>query len=194
VASLQTKLATIKYAYAPRYGIGFNISAAADSSITNGVTAADIYAGPGAVPLPISLPANGVQVCGTGLFTPGSPTCIPYLKGYAQMTYTSKGHTFIGLGGDYEGKNNAYYQPPFAIADLAVRQPFSKIFEVQLSVQNLFNNNSFDYLPAPNLGVPVTADYSTDGKTITQGSYPTYLLPAPTRTLRMQVRVHLGDK
>jgi outer membrane receptor protein involved in Fe transport len=110
------------------------------------------------------------------------------------MTYTSKGHTFIGLGGDYEGKNNAYYQPPFAIADLAVRQPFSKIFEVQLSVQNLFNNNSFDYLPAPNLGVPVTADYSTDGKTITQGSYPTYLLPAPTRTLRMQVRVHLGVK
>jgi hypothetical protein len=192
VASLQTKLATLKYAYAPPTGIGFNVSMTADSSITNGVTAADIYAGAGAVPLPISLPANGVQVCGTGLFTPGSPTCIPYLKGYGQITYTSKGHTFVALGADYEGKNNAYYQPPFAVADLTVRQPFSRIFELQLSVQNLFNNNSFNYLAAPNLGVPITADYSADGKTISQGSYPTYLIPAATRTLRMQVRVHLG--
>jgi hypothetical protein len=191
VASLQTKIATLKYAFAPPVGIGYNIAMTADSSITNGVTAADIYQAPPAVAIPISLPANGVQVCGTGLFTPGSPTCIPYLKGYGQITYTSKGGTFVELGVDYEGKNNAYYQPPFAFADMTVRQPFAKIFEAQLAVQNLFNNNSFDYLPAPNLGVPVVADYSADGKTIQQGSYPTYLLPAPTRTLRFLVRVHL---
>jgi hypothetical protein len=187
VASLQTLLGTIKYAYAPAVGIGYNVSMAADSSITNGVPASYMPT------LPISLPANGVQVCGTGLFTPGSATCIPYLKGYGQVTYTSKGHTYVGLGVDFEGKNNAYYQPPFAIADLSVKQPFAHIFEAQLSVQNLFNNNSDDYLPAPNLGVPVVANYSADGKTVSQGSYPTYLIPAPTRTLRLEVRVHLGS-
>jgi hypothetical protein len=96
------------------------------------------------------------------------------------------------MGGDYEGKNNAYYQPPFAIADLTLRKTFARIFDVQLSVQNLFNNNSFNYLPAPNLGVPVIADYSTDGKTVQQGSYPTFLIPAVTRTVRLQVRAHLG--
>jgi hypothetical protein len=187
IASLQTKLATLKYVYAPARGFGYNFSLAADSSITNGVPASFMS------DLPITLPANGTQVCGTGLFTPGSATCIPYLKGYGQFNYTSKGKTFVALGVDYEGKNNAYYQPPFAIADLTVRQPFARIFDIQLSVQNLLNTNSFSYLPAPNLGEPVTADYSTDGKTVSQGSYPTYLIPAVTRTLRLEVRAHLGS-
>jgi hypothetical protein len=158
----------------------------ADSSITNGVPASYMSF------LPITLPANGVQVCGTGLFTPGSATCIPYLKGYGQFTFTSKGGTFVAIGVDYEGKNNAYYQPPFAFADLTARQRFAHIFEAQLSVQNLFNNDSFSYLTAPNLGVPVVANYSTDGKTVQQGTYPTYLIPAPTRTIRLEVRAHIG--
>ena len=188
VASLQTKLATLKYVFAPAVGFGYNLQMAADSSITSGVPASFMPT------LPISLPANGTQVCGTGLFTPGSATCIPYLKGYGQLTYTSKGRTYVGLGVDYEGKNNAYYQPPFAIVDLSARQPFARIFEVQLSVQNLFNTNSYDYLAAPNLGVPVVANYSPDGKTVQQGSYPTYLIPAPTRTLRVEIRARLGDR
>ncbi len=100
VASLTTALATVKYNYAPPTGIGFNIAASADQSITNGVPASYMST------LPITLPANGVQVCGTGLFTPGTATCIPYLKGYTQMTYTTKGGLFVGLGGDYQGKNN----------------------------------------------------------------------------------------
>jgi hypothetical protein len=187
VATLETKLATLKYVYAPRTGLGFNIQAAADSSITNGVPASIMNT------VPFTLPANGVQVCGTGLFTPGSATCIPYLKGYAQMTYTSPGGFFVAMGGDYEGKNNAYYQPPFAIADLTLRKKFGRIFDAQLSVQNLFNNDSYSYLPAPNLGQPVIADYSPDGTHIEQGSYPTFLIPAPTRTVRLQVRAHLGN-
>lgn len=188
VASLNAELATIKYAYAPRSGIGYNISATADSSITNGVPASDMDA------IPFTLPANGVQVCGTGFFTPGSATCIPYLKGYVQMTYTSyDGRFFAAMGGDYEGKNNAYYQPPFMFADLTLRQRFGRIFELQVSVQNLFNNNSFNYLPAPNLGVPVTANYTNDGVSVQQGTYPSFLIPAPTRTLRLLLRAHLGS-
>jgi hypothetical protein len=193
VGNLQTKLGTIKYFYSPATGFGYNVSLAADSSITNGIPASFVnYTAPGTAPLPITLPANGVQVCGTGLFTPGSATCIPYLKGYGQLNFTGKAGTFVALGVDYEGKNNAYYQPPFAIADLTARQPFAKIFDVQVSVQNLFNTNSYSYLPAPNLGVPVTANYTQDHTTIQQGSYPTYLIPAATRTLRLQVRAHLG--
>ena len=186
IASLSTALATVKYAYAPRTGFGYNVSAAADSSITNGVPASYMSA------LPITLPANGVQVCGTGLFTPGSATCIPYLKGYGQLTYTTKSKLYFALGADYEGKNNAYYQPPFAVADLTIRSPIAKILSLQLSVQNLFNNNSYSYVPSVNLGVPVTANYSPDGVTTAQGSYPTYLIPAVTRTVRLEATAHLG--
>ena len=187
VASLVTKIATLKYAYAPRIGLGYNIQATADSSITNGVPASDMDG------IPFTLPANGVQVCGTGFFTPGSATCIPYLKGYGQVTYTSPGGMYSALGVDYEGKNNAYYQPPFAILDLTLRKTVHKIFDVQFSVQNLLNTNSFSYLPAPNLGVPVVADYTANGTTVSQGTYPSFLIPAVTRTARLQVKVHLSN-
>ncbi len=77
------------------------------------------------------------------------------------------------------------------IADLTARAPVARFLDVQLSVQNLFNNNSYNYLTAPNLGVPVTANYSNDGVSVQQGSYPTYLIPAVTRVLRLQVTAHL---
>jgi hypothetical protein len=97
------------------------------------------------------------------------------------------------LGVDYEGKNNAYYQPPFAILDLTLRKTFHRYVDLQFSVQNLLNTNSFSYLPAPNEGVPVTANYTLDGKTVEQGTYPSFLIPAATRTARLQVKIHLGD-
>lgn len=187
VASLVAKLATVKYSYSPPAGLGYNISMTADSSITNGVPASYMDG------IPFSLPANGVQVCGTGFFTPGSATCIPYLKGYGQVTYTARSGMFSALGVDYEGKNNAYYQPPFAILDLTLRKTFHRYVDVQFSVQNLLNTNSFSYLPAPNEGVPVTANYTLDGATVEQGTYPSFLIPAVTRTARLQVKIHLGD-
>jgi outer membrane receptor protein involved in Fe transport len=114
------------------------------------------------------------------------------LKGYGQLNYTSR-HGFYGeIGFDYQGKNNPYYQPPFAIFDMTVRQTFMKNFDLQASVQNLLNTNSYEHLAAPNLGTPVTANYTLDGKTIQQGSYPTYLIPAVTRTINFIVRYHVG--
>jgi hypothetical protein len=139
------------------------------------------------------LPANDVQVCGGGAFTPGLATCIPYLKGYGQVTYAWKGGGFAALGVDFEGKNNAYYQKPFAFADLVAREPLTHYLELQLSVQNLFNNNSFNYLPAANAGVPAVGDYTPDGVTIAQGSFSTYLIPAPTRTVRLSLTAHMGN-
>jgi outer membrane receptor protein involved in Fe transport len=186
VARLEAQLVTLKYARSPLQGFGYNLALTADSSILSGIPAS-AYNGNYT-----SLPANNVQVCGNGEFTPGLATCIPYLKGYAQFNYTLKNKTFVGLGVDYEGKNNAYYQPPFAILDLAYHEPVSKFLDFNMSVQNLLNTNSYDYLPAPNLGEPAVGDLSFDGKTIQQGSYATYRIPAPTRTIRFSLRAHVG--
>jgi hypothetical protein len=186
VALLDARLATLKYTYAPPVGFGFNAAATADRSVLSGIPAGVFNASPG-------LPANNVQVCGGAGFTPGLATCIPYLKGYGQFTWQWRGGSYAGLGVDYEGKNNPYYQPPFAILDLTVRRPLTKSVEFQFSVQNLLNTNSFNYLPMANAGVPVVGDSSANGTTIQQGSYSTYLIPAPTRTLRLQVRAHLGS-
>jgi hypothetical protein len=185
VARLEARLATLKYNYAPARGLGFNLALTADRSILTGIPVSAYNSS-------VSLPANGVQVCGNAQFTPGLATCVPYLKGYGQFTYTFPKGTFLGLGADYEGKNNAYYQPPFAIADFKLRQPISKMFEFNFSVENLFNTNSYDYLPQPYLGVPAVGDSTTDGVTVQQGSYPTYRIPAATRTAHMSLRAHIG--
>lgn len=185
VARLQAKLATVKYVHAPEAGFGYNIAATADSSILSGIPVSAYNASPG-------LPANNVQVCGTGSLTVGIATCIPYLKGYAQFSYTWANSGFVGLGIDYEGANNAYYQPPFAVLDLSARRSVTKNIDLNFSVQNLLNTNSYSYLPAPNLGVPIVADYTPDGATIQQGSYSSYLIPAATRTLRFWLRFKLS--
>jgi hypothetical protein len=185
VARLEAKLATLKYTEAPAVGLGYNIAATADSSIFSGIPAAVYNGSPG-------LPANNVQVCGGGAFTPGLATCIPYLKMYGQVTYAWKNGGFAALGADFEGKNNSYYQPPFTILDLAYRQPLNKYLMFRLSVQNLLNNNSYNYLPAADAGVPAVGNYTADGSTISQGSFSTYLIPAPTRTLQLSLSAHLG--
>jgi outer membrane receptor protein involved in Fe transport len=185
VARLEAKLATLKYARTPRTGLGYNVALTADSSILSGIPAPAYGASP-------TLPVNNVQVCGNAQFTPGLATCDPYLKGYGQLTYTWRDGTFIELGADYEGKNNAYYQPPFAIADFGYHVPVGRHLDFNLSIQNLFNTNSYDYLPAPNLGVPAVADVSPNGTAIEQSSYSTYRIPAATRTLRASLRYHFG--
>lgn len=185
VARLEAKLATLKYTEAPAVGLGYNIAATADSSIFSGIPAAVYNGSPG-------LPANNVQVCGGGAFTPGLATCIPYLKMYGQVTYAWKNGGFAALGADFEGKNNSYYQPPFTILDLAYRQPLNKYLMFRLSVQNLLNNNSYNYLPAADAGVPAVGNYTADGSTISQGSFSTYLIPAPTRTVQLSLSAHLG--
>jgi hypothetical protein len=187
VARLDAKLLTLKYAYAPAAGFGYNFALTADSSMLSGIPASAYNSSPG-------LPADNVQVCGNAAFTPGLATCIPYLKGYGQLTFQFAKGTFVGLGADYEGKNNAYYQPPFAVADFVFHQPLNHTTDFNMSVENLFNTNSYDYLPAPGLGTPAVADSTTNGTTIQQTSYSTYRLPAATRTLHVSVRAHVGKK
>ena len=140
------------------------------------------------------MPANNVQICGNGLANPNNPICIPYLKGYAQVTYTTRDGTYAGLGVDYEGKNNPYYQPPFAQLDLTLRRAVTPSAEVQIVVENLLNTNTngYQYLPAPNLGVPIAGNYLDAAGAIQQSSYVPSLIPALPRTVRLQVRIHHG--
>ena len=103
------------------------------------------------------------------------------------MSYTWRRGTYAGLGIEYEGKNNAYYQPPFAQLDLAVRHPLTRSLELQVSVTNLLNTNNFSNLPAPGLGVPIVAETSSGLAT-----YNSVLIPTPPRTVRVQARFHTG--
>lgn len=180
VAQLNAQVATVKYAYAPARGLGYMLQVGADRSILSGIPASAYNGSPG-------FPVNNVQMCGNGLFTPGLATCVPYLKAYGHVDYTWKDGTYAGLGIDYEGKNNSYYQPPFAQLDFTLRHPVTSWLEAQLSVQNLLNTNSFSDLPAPNAGVPIVAE-TTAGQT----TYASTLLPVNPRTFRLQLRAHMG--
>jgi len=169
VAQLKAESATVKYTYTPAFGFGFSLSAAADRSILNGI--------PGAS----GVPANGVQICGNGFAAPGIATCVPYLKGYGTLSYRFKHGSRIGLGVDYEGKNNSYFQPPFALLNLTGVRQVNRLFSLNLAVENLLNtNNDGAYLAEPNLGVPLVSDTATG-----QGTFIPARINAPARQVRI---------
>jgi hypothetical protein len=188
-ALLNVKIATLQYNFAPPTGFGYNASLAFEKSQVSGIPNVFYAYGP-------SLPANGQQTCGFGEATPGSVTCIPYMKGYFQLNYTLKDGTYAGLGADFEGKNNTYFQPPFLIMDFTIRRPVTKTLEAQLSVENLLNTNNFWNLPMPNAGTTTTTGsygaYYCGTTTYCQTTSPSTLVPAPPRTFRFQLRYHYG--
>ena len=179
VARLVAQSVNLKYTYAPPKGLGFNLAASAESSIISGFTAAN-------APL---LPANNIQTCGSGT-TVGQSTCIPYLQGYGQFTWTAA-KTFLALGAQYYGNNNAYFSPPFAQVDFVARQAIAKHVTLQVSVQNLLNTNNYGlYLPIPNAGTPLITN-NVVGNSIQQGNSPTSLVPASPRYVHMDLNLHI---
>jgi hypothetical protein len=185
VARLLTKSATLKYVSAPAHGFGYNVAAEAVSSDAEGLPAGAYTPGtPG-------FPVNGVQICGNGVAAPGIPTCIPYLKGYGQLTYTQADGTFFSLGVDYEGKNNAYFQPPMALVDFAVVRPVNKHLDFQLAVENLLNTNNYGtYLSSPNVGTPIVAGTVDANGNLQQTSFVPTRISAPPRWLHISLRIH----
>lgn len=177
-ANLIAQGVNVRYTREPRVGLGYLVSFALQSSQVNGIPSTFYLGG-------ASLPANGQQTCGLGA-VPGAPVCVPYLKGYTRMTYAFADTTFVALGADLEGKNNAYFQPPFVQFDLSIRRPVTRRLDVQLAVQNLLNTNNFYNLPMPNAGVPPVAEDASGRLT----QLPSSLIPAPPRTLRLALRWH----
>jgi len=188
VARLDLQLVTLKYTHAPTVGLGYSISAAAERSVLNGVPAS-IYSEGVA-----SFPVNGVQVCGNGVAAPGIETCVPYLKGYADINYRFLDKTYFHIGVDYEGKNNAYFQPPFALVDFSASRPITKTATIQLSVENLLNTNNYlTYLAMPNVGTPLVAgSVNAAGQEIQTSFVPT-AIPALPRIIRLSVKLHTGN-
>jgi hypothetical protein len=72
--------------------------------------------------------------------------------------------------------------------DLTLRRPVTKELEFQASVQNLLNTNNFYNLPQPNSGVTTSAGSTTGLTTI-----PSIMIPAPPRTLRVQLHWHMAQ-
>ena len=187
-AKLDSKVALLKYKYAPRRGFGYNVSAAAVSAIVSGVPSAAYSAGTA------SFPVNGAQICGNGLNTPGIPTCIPYLKGYGQLNYAWSDGAFTGLGVDYEGKNNAYFQPPMALVDFVFKKPINRNLSMQLSAENLLNTNNYgNYLPTPNVGTPLVAGTVDTMGAIQQTSFTPTRVSAPPRMVYLSVNLRVGQ-
>jgi hypothetical protein len=187
VAKLDQKSVTLKYEYAPFRGFGFNLHASATSAILSGLTP-NLFTPNSTVG---SAPANGVQICGPGT-TVGSSTCIPYLQGYGQFTYAGTEGLFLGLGVQYLGKNNAYFQPPFALVDFTARHNIGKHADVSLGVQNVLNTNNYgQYLPIPGAGTTLVSNTTNSTfSTIQQTSFPTSLVPAPPRYVRLAITLH----
>jgi hypothetical protein len=199
IAKLDAKSIIVKYNYAPVKGFGFNLSATAESSILSGL-GPNLFTPtlPGAAPV-YGVPANNVQICGNGTTAPGIATCIPYLQGYGQFTWAQPDGSFVGLGVNYQGKNNAYFQPPFALVDFTAIRPVSKYGQIQLSVQNLLNTNNYGaYLPIspgtafPYPGAPIVGNTSNATQTaISQGSFYPTVVPATARYVRLIMQVHI---
>ena len=182
----RSQLATLKYTDAPHRGLGFNLAASVERAVLEDIPTS-VY---GATP---AVPATGVQICGNGLANPNNPVCIPYMKAYGQLTYTANDGTFFGLGADFEGKNNVYYQAPFTLLDFTFRHPLTRTLELQLAVENLLNSNNYaQYLPLPNVGTPIVGDYLNGAGALEQGSYTPFAVPTLARTLRLQLRWHAG--
>lgn len=186
-ANLSSELLMLTVRKQPAFGLGYYLSGTLARSIPTGVPLTSAF----------SVPANGIQQCSDG----GSATCIPYLKGYADLSYTMHDGTFMRLGMDYQGKNNTYFQPPFAIYDLTLRRPISKQIDVQLSTFNLLNTNTFSGLVEPNQGVPITGEKQVCSGTpvVCQppvyGNYPNNAfarIPVQPRTVRLQFNFHVN--
>ena len=186
-ANLNSKLAMLSYRYEPAKGLGYSFNLTAASSVVNGVP---LSAYPSVASGQFGAPANGVQQCSDG----GNNVCVPYLKGYGRVTYTFDNGDYVGLGADFEGKNNTYFQAPFAIYDLVYKHPASKNLDVIVSSENLFNTNVFGALVRPNAGTPFTGENNAGqyGSAYISGNLPYPLIPAPARTVRLQLRFHVG--
>lgn len=187
-ANLANKLAVLGYRFMPTRGFGYFANLTFARSVVNGIPW-NFYPSSATS---FGVPANGVQQCADAS---GNTVCVPYIKAYANGNYTFSDGSYVGLGADFEGKNNTYYQPPLVIWDLAVKHPINSNLEGQISIYNLLNTNNFGNLPTPNAGVaPIGMNGSGQLGQYKSSSLQYPLIPVQQRTAYFQLRFHLGDQ
>jgi outer membrane receptor protein involved in Fe transport len=98
---------------------------------------------------------NGIPVdyYGAGISYNGNMR-IPYAQANASLSYTFRNSTFVEIGDTYYGKNNSLNEPPFQIGYATVRFPLSRVLQLQVSGDNIFNTYP-GYLPVYGAGVPI---------------------------------------
>jgi hypothetical protein len=180
-ANLNSKFASVTYRKDVNRGLGWYLTGTLARSVPNGIPVA-------AFGKNFTLPGNGIQQCSDG----GSAVCIPYFKAYGALSFTAKDGTYYKLGEDFEGKNNTYFQPPFAIFDAVVRHPVTNFLDAQLSISNLLNTNSYGDLVLPNAGTPVLGENNKGQYGNYVGSTPFPLIPVQPRNVRLQFRWHVN--
>jgi hypothetical protein len=79
---------------------------------------------------------NGEQLNGAG----NNPST-PYAKGYLEVSYRQPSGFMARAGVDYEGNNNGYGSPAFAVVDAGLRLPLPFGVAFLLSGENIFNYN-----------------------------------------------------
>jgi hypothetical protein len=105
--------------HAPLRGFGYNVALTADRSILSGIPASAYGGSP-------SLAGEQRPGLRKRRIHPRARDLHPVSQRLRSGQLHAQHRHVRRLGVDYEGKNNAYYQPPFAIVDFQFRQPFGR--------------------------------------------------------------------
>jgi hypothetical protein len=130
---------------------------------------------------------NGKQLDGS--------TSIPYVHGYAEVTYQRPSGFAASLGADYTGSNNWTNGPAFIVWSSMLRYDFRGGYRTQFSVENLFNENTGnEYAAGTAAGGFAAVNYGAGlpGAPPTYGATSTTRFAIAPRTYRFQVEIHLG--
>lgn len=133
----------------------------------------------------------------------GSPTIVPYTKGYAELRYAGTNNFLFTVGADYTGANNSTFGPAFTVFNSSFRLDIGKIGTLQGSLDNFFNYNSGTFIGQaytgpgyPNGGGFRQISYGapTPGATPIFQSSSTPLHTVYPRNFRINLIRHIGPR
>ncbi|MGI8737861.1 MAG: hypothetical protein DLM53_00305 [Candidatus Eremiobacter antarcticus] len=133
------ELALYRY---PAYGFGYTLSSALMRAYTYNLPPG-FYDLPGGAKFAVNqtvLPNQNFTIGGT--YSAGNA---PYSTGNAEINYRTRNEWFFAFGETYHGPNNPEQLPAFFVARAAASKKYNSTTTMQLTVDNLFNTNSFPY-------------------------------------------------
>jgi len=110
---------------------------------------------------------------------------VPYANGALTLGYRLAPKKYIELLANYQGNNNAYYQPAFVELDGHLSYPLSKNFAIIATARNIAATNAAPYESV----YPI--NLNTLAPTVAGPLFPQYGIPYPTRTLLLTTNISL---